>query len=379
MNLLLITADTSIPEGRKGALWHLLQELKGHWHRIDVLCARPHGYKKATQKEGMQDIQEGGSVRIHTSPTGAFGFAKWAKKRGAELHAEVGYSLISVQEKPPLCAGVGAKLLHEATGVPYVLNVSHIPRNRGNVDWKERLQHGWYKRGFLQAAERAAAIRVPSIDIHRALSAWDIPKEKLHVLPTDGVDRKVIEETPAPPIAYDVCFCNPLRRGSGILELLEMCGHMPTLRMLVIGDGPQRKKAGQLVKKYKLEGRVTFTEHMPSYKAVISAMKSTRMLVCNARDTRGAHVVLEAMGAGVPVIATKVGVAQEAIQDGNNGLFTTGKGKDMLQKIEQLLSNDEKRKWMGQQASKILDTYDRTHRMVEYATFLKSFACVSSS
>ncbi|KKW37608.1 MAG: hypothetical protein UY87_C0088G0004 [Candidatus Peribacteria bacterium GW2011_GWC2_54_8] len=41
MNLLMVTGDRSILEGRRGAFWHTLQGLRAYWERIDILCPRP--------------------------------------------------------------------------------------------------------------------------------------------------------------------------------------------------------------------------------------------------------------------------------------------------------------------------------------------------
>ena len=78
--------------------------------------------------------------------------------------------------------------------------------------------------------------------------------------------------------------------------------------------------------------------------------------------------------AGMPVIVTKVGVMPDVIIDGVNGLFTTGDPDDLSQKIERLIRHDDLRLRLGTVAREILDRFERTRLIQQYARFLQSFA-----
>jgi glycosyltransferase involved in cell wall biosynthesis len=80
------------------------------------------------------------------------------------------------------------------------------------------------------------------------------------------------------------------------------------------------------------------------------------------------------MACGMPVIVTKVGVMPSVVKDGENGIFTTGDCEDLAKKIGILLKNDLQRESLSEEATKVLDLYERTKLIRQYADFLKSQA-----
>ena len=120
--------------------------------------------------------------------------------------------------------------------------------------------------------------------------------------------------------------------------------------------------------------RVTFLGWLPTQEAVSGAIQTARIFVMCSKSEGGPRVALEAMGCGMPVIVTKVGVMPEVVRDGINGVFTTGKSSDLAAKIEHLLNNEKKRDSLGHEAKKVLDTYERSRLIKQYAEFLKGLA-----
>lgn len=82
--------------------------------------------------------------------------------------------------------------------------------------------------------------------------------------------------------------------------------------------------------------------------------------------------MLEAMAVEMPVITTEVGVVPEVIEDGVNGIITTGEPDDLAEKIKTLLADEKLRKKIGKEAGKIMDIYERKNLVKGYADFLKS-------
>jgi glycosyltransferase involved in cell wall biosynthesis len=87
---------------------------------------------------------------------------------------------------------------------------------------------------------------------------------------------------------------------------LEALCHLPKAQLEVIGDGPMRSLWEQLAVKLGVSSRVVFSGWM-AQKACASRLQSAVALVLPSIYECGGAVVLEAMAAGVPVIATKWG------------------------------------------------------------------------
>lgn len=103
---------------------------------------------------------------------------------------------------------------------------------------------------------------------------------------------------------------------------LETCAalakKLPEARFLLVGGGKQEEVLRALAGTLGLGERVTFTGLTRDMQSVYAATD----LVMLTSDTEGTpHVLLEAMGSGIPVVATAVGGIPEFIQDGEQGLL----------------------------------------------------------
>lgn len=67
-------------------------------------------------------------------------------------------------------------------------------------------------------------------------------------------------------------------------------------------------------------------------------------------------VILESMAASTPVVVTRKGGIPLAVKDGYNGLFVRPRNaKDIAEKVNRILENDEMRRRMGKNARKIVE------------------------
>jgi glycosyltransferase involved in cell wall biosynthesis len=77
------------------------------------------------------------------------------------------------------------------------------------------------------------------------------------------------------------------------------------------------------------------------------------------------RVLVEAMAAGLPIVASRVGGIPDLVKDGKNGLLVPPADSSALAKaISDLLEDKEKRKRMGEVGTKICQQYS-TEAMVE--------------
>ncbi len=130
--------------------------------------------------------------------------------------------------------------------------------------------------------------------------------------------------------------------------LVEAMAHLPLRRLVLIGDGPERSSLEALAASLGIEDRIRFAGWM-------SEPWGTRirpdLVVVPSRFDAMPLVVLEAMRAGVPVVAARVGGMPELVVDGVTGLLAQPESPVSLAgAIESLLSDPPRREEMARAA-----------------------------
>lgn len=372
MKLLMISGDRSILHGKRGPFWYTLQEMRKHWDRIDIICPRAPVKRVAEKHHSVPASDGGGEVHFHPSPHGLWYQPFWILKRGKELVAQHHHDVMTVHEYPPFYNGMGARLLARYTGVPFVMEIHHIvgyPRAASISEAIGRVFSRWV---LPRHVRRAHKVRVVNAHAKELLTAWGVDPGKLQIVPSFYLDRELLTKELRPPVSYDVSFCGRLVPNKQLAKLIEAVADIPEVRLLVIGDGPERARCERLAKRLGMGERVTFLGWLPTAEDVVGAVLTARIFVMNSLSEGGPRSALEAMGMGMPVIATPVGIMPEVIEEGVNGFFTDGSKGDLRRKIMHLINDDAVRERLGKEARKILDRFDRTTLIRRYAEFLRS-------
>lgn len=366
MNLLMISGDRSVLAGRQSAFHATLTELIRHWDSIHVICPR------VTDAVMEESPIEG--VTFHPSPHALLLQPAWILRKGRELHAHVGFGVMTVHEYPPFYNGIGASMLAAQTALPYVLEIHHIvgyPVSASFSEWAGR----WMSRLYLgMDAGPAAGVRTVNKEVKDVLVHWGLPAAKIEVVPSLYLDSALLKPYPAAQKRYDIVFCGRLVANKGLLNVIRAVAALPNIMLLVIGDGSGKYPAGRLVRELGLQDRVTFVGWLATPADVIAAMQSAKVFVMNSRSEGGPRVALEAMACGMPVVSTKVGVMPDVLIDGENGMFTDGTAQDLAVKLKTLLADDALRARLGEAAQRIIDRFEKRTLIERYAEFLKKIA-----
>ena len=130
----------------------------------------------------------------------------------------------------------------------------------------------------------------------------------------------------------------------------------PGLRLLLIGDGPERPRIERLVTAEGLEKRVIFAGYVPR---VADFYRDTIDINLLASDEEGLGLVLLEGGAcGLPSIGSDCTGIREAIRDGVTGyLFRQGDAEALAQRIVELATNPDRRTTMGRAARAFVEQY----------------------
>ena len=126
-------------------------------------------------------------------------------------------------------------------------------------------------------------------------------------------------------------------------------------KVLILGDGPERKNLEKMVKDEKI-GNVKFLGHLGSdTEFLIKFYSRANVFVApSVWDEPLGLVILEAMACETPVVVTRKGGIPLAVKNGQNGFFIRPRNsQDMAEKINMLFDNEPLRLKMGRRAREI--------------------------
>lgn len=108
-----------------------------------------------------------------------------------------------------------------------------------------------------------------------------------------------------------------------LIAFRQVREELPGARLLIVGDGPYRARVEDLVDGLWLRQQVILTGQRDDVPALLAA---SDLLVHATAGWEGMNLsILEAMAAGLPVVASRVGGIPEAVVDGETGLLVTSR------------------------------------------------------
>ena len=223
---------------------------------------------------------------------------------------------------------------------------------------------------------RAARIVAVSTDMTRSLQAIGIESQKIAMIPNgiesvstnDTYDRLSLKteivgnaETPV------VLFVGRLVGEKGVERLLKVWASLPcheSLRLLIVGDGPLKEELESMAVQLNLHTSVRFLGHQTDV-ARFYAMADVFVL---PSWTEGmSNALLEAMAAGVPVIASNVGGNLDVVEDHASGFLVEWEDVSSCVKVlTALLADADLRQHMGNAAKLRARAFDLEHIAQRY-------------
>lgn len=121
-------------------------------------------------------------------------------------------------------------------------------------------------------------------------------------------------------------------------------------KLIILGNGYQEKELKEKVAKLKLENRVAFFGYI-SHKEMPQYLHISDIFIRPSITEGFGNSYIEAMAAGIPVIATPVGGIVDFLKDGETGLFCEVRNpKSIAQKVEKLIRDNESREYIVKNA-----------------------------
>jgi glycosyltransferase involved in cell wall biosynthesis len=122
-----------------------------------------------------------------------------------------------------------------------------------------------------------------------------------------------------PPTVITVANLRPEKNHETLIAAAAVLApRFPGLRLRIVGTGPRREALQALVASRGLHHHVEFLGHREDVPALLA---DADVFVLPSRSEAFPNSAIEAMAAGLPVVATAVGGLRELIDDGRTGLL----------------------------------------------------------
>ncbi|MHC6165732.1 N-acetyl-alpha-D-glucosaminyl L-malate synthase BshA [Bacillus velezensis] len=174
-------------------------------------------------------------------------------------------------------------------------------------------------------------------------------KEKHGILP----DEKVV---------IHVSNFRKVKRVKDVIRVFRNIAAKTKAKLLLVGDGPEKCVAWQLVEKYGLQDQVLLLGNQDRVEELYSI--SDLKLLLSEKESFGL-VLLEAMACGVPCIGTNIGGIPEVIKDQVSGfLVEVGDIQAASEKALAVLEDKQLSKRLTDHALKMVETAFSSQRIV---------------
>jgi len=158
-----------------------------------------------------------------------------------------------------------------------------------------------------------------------------------------------------------------LHERKGINYLIEampkITSEFPNVKLVIVGEGPERTKLEKLIKKLDQERHIQLLGHINS---TAPLMKSANIFCLPSKREAFGLVNLEAMITGLPIVATKVGGIPEIIEDNENGILIEPENSEAIaEALKKLVKSESLREKLGKRGLEIVKSRFSAKKMAE--------------
>lgn len=187
------------------------------------------------------------------------------------------------------------------------------------------------------ALKNASGVICVSRDLENIARALGAKSTTVIPPPLDLPDFEEKEFRRMDKVIISIAILTPVK---GISYLIRAMRRIHDAELVIIGNGPERKKLESLSLNLKLNDRVSFLGWVNHGSRFWNCLQKSTVFVLPSISEGLPRALIEAMACGLPVIATKVGGIPEVIKDGVNGFLVPPQNEEALAEAIEKVLND---------------------------------------
>jgi len=287
-------------------------------------------------------------------------------------------------------------LVTECVLAGFILRKPIVAKVVGDLAWERARDKGWIVDSFEDFQAKRYAFKVELLRWRRSFSyrhmvhiivpsqylkdalvkCWALPAARITVI-YNAFQTPARDVPPAAvnlPVRHKMITVCRLTGWKGVDGLIRVLPELLDLGLIVVGDGPLLADLVRLAQRLRVDERVHFLGTVAKER-VSAYLQASDLFVLNSTYEGLPHVLLEAMAAGLPVIATKAGGSGEIVEDGHNGLLIPpGDSEALKQAVLRMLGSPAERMNMVRNGRGTLGKFNPQHMVEQTEAVLLSTA-----
>ncbi len=302
-------------------------------------------------------------------------FVPAALWRGWWLCRQERFDVINAQFAVP--SGLVAWPLARWLGVPFILSFiggDVYDPSKGTSPHRSILLR-WLIRRLAESAGGRTAI---SSDVARRARELHGVKQPITVVPLGLIPTKVTVKTRTElglpehvPLFISVGRLIPRK---GFEDLLRAWPDIPTAHLVIVGDGPLRSRLEKVIQELDIGGRVHLLGFVDETKKQ-KLLRAVDVYISGAEHEGFGIVFLEAMEAGLPIIATDTGGQTDFLVTGENAVLVPARQPEqLLGAIKLILKDSRLREALARNNREKVQQYYLEKTAAQFETVLQQYA-----
>lgn len=161
----------------------------------------------------------------------------------------------------------------------------------------------------------------------------------------NGTDVKRIELIKESNDHCDIIFSGRLLKHKRVDLIVEAVAKLkknnPSIRAIIIGNGPEKENISKLINEYKLEDYIEMLDFIDSHNDLYSLMKAAKVFAFPSFREGFGIVAIEANACGIPVVTSNHpdNATQHLIDEGKNGHIFDYRKNNLSEVLDLALNN----------------------------------------